>query len=341
MDPKSKRSLGKSGVAVTVLGCGGGPLGDMYALLDNNEAIATVETAYDLGITLFDTSPFYGHGLSERRLGAALRGKQRDSFVLSTKVGRYLVPPTVAQPLDRTPFTGGLDFNHVFDYTREGTLRSIDQSMARLGISSIDCLIIHDADVWTHGSRAVYEQKFKEAMDGSYRVLDELRSQKIVRAIGVGINEVDICMEFAKAGDFDFFLLAGRYTLLEQGALDDFLPLCQKRDIGIMLGGPYNSGILATGAVEGAKYNYVPAPADIMDKVRRIEAVCKRHGVPLAAAALQFPLGHPSVTSMIPGAVPPAETKRNVELMAKTVPAALWAELKSEGLLAEGAPVPT
>jgi D-threo-aldose 1-dehydrogenase len=341
MDPKSKRTLGKSGVAVTVLGCGGGPLGDMYALLDNNEAIATVETAYDLGITLFDTSPFYGHGLSERRVGAALRGKRRDSFVLSTKVGRYLVPPTEAQPLDRTPFTGGLDFNHVFDYTRDGTLRSIDQSMARLGISSIDCLIIHDADVWTHGSRAVYEQKFKEAMDGAYRVLDELRSQKIVKAIGVGINEVDICMEFAKAGDFDFFLLAGRYTLLEQGALDDFLPLCQKRDIGIMLGGPYNSGILATGAIEGAKYNYVPAPPDIMDKVRRIEAVCKRHAVPIAAAALQFPLGHPSVTSMIPGAVSPAETKRNVELMAKTVPAALWDELKSEGLLAERAPVPT
>jgi D-threo-aldose 1-dehydrogenase len=341
MDPKSKRLLGKSKVAVTVLGCGGGPLGDMYTLLDNNEAIATVETAYDLGITLFDTSPFYGHGLSEQRFGAALRGKPRNSFVLSTKVGRFLVPPTAAQPLDRTPFKGGLEFNHVFDYTREGVLRSIDQSMARLGLSTIDCLIIHDVDVWTHGTRAVYEQKFKETMDGCYHVLDDLRSQRVVKAIGVGLNEVNICMEFAAAGDFDFFLLAGRYTLLEQGALDDFLPLCEKRNIGIMLGGPYNSGILATGAIEGAKYNYVPAPADILDKVRRIEAVCRRHDVPLAAAALQFPLGHPSVTSMIPGAVSPAETKRNVELMAKMIPAALWAELKSEGLLAERAPVPT
>ena len=341
MDPKSKRSLGKSGVAVTVLGCGGGPLGDMYRLLDEDSAVGTVEAAYEGGVTLFDTSPFYGHGLSERRFGTALRTKPRDSFVLSTKVGRVLIPPTNGQPLDRTPFKGGLDFNHVFDYTRDGTLRSIDQSMARLGISSIDCLIIHDADVWTHGSRAVYEEKFKEAMEGSYRVLHDLRAQGVIKAIGVGINEVDICMEFAAAGDFDFFLLAGRYTLLEQGALDEFLPLCEKRNIGIMLGGPYNSGILATGAIEGATYNYVPAPPEIMDKVRRIEAVCKSHGVPIAAAALQFPLGHPSVTSMIPGAVSPSETKRNLELMAHPIPAALWGDLKAEKLLAERAPVPT
>ena len=251
------------------------------------------------------------------------------------------MPPTAEAPLDRAPFKGGLDFNHVFDYSRDGTLRSIDQSMARLGISRIDCLIIHDVDVWTHGSRATYETMFADAMEGSYRVLDDLRRQGVIGAIGVGLNEVDICMEFAAAGDFDFFLLAGRYTLLEQGALDDFLPLCQQRDIGIMLGGPYNSGILATGAIAGAKYNYMPAPPDILERVRRIEAVCGRHGVPLAAAALQFPLGHPSVTSMIPGAVSRAETRRNIELMAHPIPAALWAELKSENLLADRAPVPS
>ncbi len=339
MNPKSKRSLGKSGVSVTILGLGGGPLGDMYAKLDHDTALRTVESAYESGITLFDTSPFYGHGLSEQRFGAVLRRKPRKSFVLSSKVGRYLVPPG-SQPLDRTPFVGGLDFNHVFDYTREGALRSIDQSMARLGISSIDCLIIHDVDVWTHGSRQAYEQKFKEAMDGCYRVLDDLRSQGVIKAIGVGLNEVDCCMEFAAAGDFDFFLLAGRYTLLEQGALDEFLPMCEKRNIGIMVGGPYNSGILATGAVAGAKYNYLPAPPDVMDKVRRIEAVCGRHSVPIAAAALQFPLGHPSVTSMIPGAVSPAEVERNVALMAHAIPGQLWSELKAEGLLAERAPIP-
>jgi D-threo-aldose 1-dehydrogenase len=341
MDPRSKRKLGKSGVSVTVLGCGGGPLGDMYALLSDADAIQTVEEAYDRGITLFDTSPLYGHGLSEHRFGTALRRKARDTFVLSTKIGRYLTPPEAGQPIDRGLFKGGLDFNYVFDYTREGALRAIEQSMARLGLSRIDCLIIHDCDVWTHGSRAAYREKFREAMDGAYRVLDELRSQKVVKAIGVGVNEVDVCMDFANAGDFDFFLLAGRYTLLEQGALDDFLPLCEQRNIGILLGGPYNSGILATGAVEGAKYNYTPAPAVIMDRVRRIEALCGRHGIPIAAAALQFPLGHPSVSSMIPGAVSAAEVRRNIELMAKPIPASLWAELKSEGLLAERARIPS
>lgn len=339
MDPRAKRTLGKSGVDVTIIGFGGGPLGDLNARIDYEVAVGTVEAAYDGGMTLFDTSPFYGHGKSEHLVGSVLNRKPRASFVLSTKVGRYLVPP-IDKPLDRTPYVGGLDFNHVFDYTRDGTLRSIDQSMARLGISSFDCLTIHDVDVWTHGTREVYEEKFKETMEGAYCVLDDLRSQGIVKAIGVGINEVDICMEFAAAGDFDFFLLAGRYTLLEQGALSDFLPLCEKRQIGIMLGGPYNSGILATGAVEGAHYNYAPAPAEIRQKVQRMEAVCARHAVPLAAAALQFPLGHPAVASMIPGAVSPEQVERNMKLIAHEIPQDLWAELKHEGLILGESPTP-
>jgi len=340
MNPTSTRILSKkSAVQVSILGCGGAPLGDLYTTLDHHEAIRTVEAAYDAGVTLFDTSPFYGHGLSEHRFGEALRDKPRTSYVLATKVGRYLVPPG-DQPLDRAPFVGGLDFNHVFDYSREGTLRSIDQSMARMGISSIDCLIIHDVDVWTHGSRAAYQERFKEAMAGSYPVLAELRSQGVIKAIGVGLNEVDCCMDFAAAGDFDFFLLAGRYTLLEQGALNAFLPLCLQKNIGIMLGGPYNSGILATGAIEGAWYNYKPAPADIMARVRKIEAVCARHSVPLAAAALQFPLGHPSVSSMIPGAISPSEVQRNAQLMAQAIPSDFWAELQHERLIDEKAPVP-
>ena len=340
MKPTTLRKLGKSGVEVTVLGTGGGPLGDMYARFDPAAALATLEESYAAGVNLYDTSPFYGHGLSEHRFGQVLRSKPRDSFVLSTKVGRYLVPPTEKTPLDRGPFAGGLDFNHVFDYTRDGALRSIDQSMARLGISSIDCLIIHDCDVWTHGSREEYEARFKEAMDGCYPLLEELRSSGIIKAIGVGVNEVDICMDFSRAGDFDFFLLAGRYTLLEQGGLDELMSVCEAKDIGILLGGPYNSGILATGAVEGARYNYQPAPPDIMEKVRRIEAVCARHGIPLAAAALQFPLGQKVVSSMIPGAVSPLEARRNVELMGTSIPAALWEELKQEGLLDSRAPVP-
>ncbi len=329
----------RSGIDVSILGFGGGPLGDQATLLDEDEAQATVTAAHSSGATLFDTSPFYGHGLSEHRFGAALRRHPRDSYALATKVGRYLVPPG-DEPLDRTSFVGGLGFNHVFDYTRDGTLRSIDQSMARLGLSSIDCLTIHDVDVWTHGTRDAYQEKFKEAMEGSYRVLDDLRSQGVIKAIGVGLNEVDCCMDFARAGDFDYFLLAGRYTLLEQGALDDLLPHCVSKNMGIMLGGPYNSGILATGAIEGAWYNYEPAPEPIMDRVRKIEAVCRRHGVPLAAAALQFPLGHSAVVSMIPGAVSPAEVARNVSLMEYSIPSDLWIELHHVGLLDEKAPVP-
>lgn len=341
MNPISTRKLSKrSGLDVSILGYGGGPIGDQYSRHDNDQAIGSVVAAHDAGLTLYDTSPHYGSGLSEHRVGTALRQKPHDSYILSTKVGRYLEPPTTQRPLERNQFAGGLEFNRVFDYTRDGTLRSIDQSMARLGISSIDCLIIHDCDVWTHGTREAYEFYFKQAMDGAYKVLQELREQSVIKAIGVGVNEVDICMEFAQAGDFDFFLLAGRYTLLEQGALDDFLPLCVERGMGIMLGGPYNSGILATGAVEGAKYNYQNAPPQIMERVRLIEAVCARHNVPLAAAALQFPLGHKAVTSMIPGAISADEVQRNVALMAHHIPAELWAELRSEGLLDEKAPVP-
>lgn len=341
MNPLNKRVLGKSGVAVTILGFGGAMLGEQYRRLSEEEASETVEVAYKKGINLFDTSPHYGHGLSEQRMGLVLRQKPRETYILSTKVGRYLAPPTAEHPLDLSPFLGGLEFNEVFDYTRDGTLRAIDQSMARLGISSFECLIIHDVDVWTHGSEQAYREKFKEAMEGCYRVLDELRSQGVVKAIGVGVNEVPVCMDFAAAGDFDFFDLAGRYTLLEQGGLDDFLPLCEKKNISIMLGAPYNSGILATGAVEGAHYNYKSAPPEIMERVRRIESVCRRHAVPIAAAALQFPLGHRSVASMIPGTSSASNVERNFQLMSHAIPAALWDELKHEGLLSIQAPVPS
>ena len=236
MNPLDKRVLGKSGVAVTILGFGAAMLGEQYRRLSEQEASQTVEAAYKKGINLFDTSPHYGHGLSEQRMGVVLRQKPRETYVLSTKVGRYLAPPTAERPLDLSPFLGGLEFNEVYDYTREGTLRAIDQSMARLGISSFECLVIHDVDIWTHGSEQAYREKFKEAMEGCYRVLDDLRSQGVVKAIGVGVNEVPVCMDFAAAGDFDFFDLAGRYTLLEQGGLDDFLPLCEKKNISIMLG---------------------------------------------------------------------------------------------------------
>ena len=219
-------------------------------------------------------------------------------------------------------------------------MRAVEQSYQRLGVSEIDIVLIHDVDIWTHGSAEAYERRFREAIDGAYRALDELRRGGIIKAVGVGVNEVAPCVRFASEGAFDCFLLAGRYTLLEQNGLDDLLPLAERRGFSLLLGGPFNSGILATGATPAAKYNYKPAPSEIIERVRRIESVCKRHEVPLAAAAIQFPLGHARVASIIPGAVSAAEVERNAGHMALPIPQALWSELKAEKLLAAEAPVP-
>lgn len=331
------RKLGKAPIEVTQLGFGGAPIGDLYAKLPEEEALATVHTAYDVGIRLFDTAPLYGHGLSEHRTGHVLRQYPRDSFVLSTKVGRFLKPQEPSR-IDRDQWSNPLPFELVFDYSYDGVMRQVEDSLQRLATNRIDILLIHDVDYSAHGEET--DRRFQEAMEGAYRALDKLRGEGAVKAIGCGLNQWEYCLRFAKAGDFDCFLLAGRYTLLEQSALDEFLPLCVEKNIGILLGGPYNSGILATGAVEGAMYNYKPASGEVADKVRRIEAVCDRHNVPLPAAALQFPLAHPAVSSVIPGAVTPSEVRRNVELMSIDIPSALWQELKAEELLHPDAPIP-
>jgi len=337
MDPLTKRRLGKSELEVTVLGLGGAPLGDFYAKLPEEEALATVAAAHRHGLRLFDTAPLYGNGLSEHRFGHVLRQLPHHDFVLCTKVGRHLLPEAPDR-IDRSGFTGGLNMRCVVDYSYDGTMRAVDQCFQRLGIERIDVLHIHDVDVWTHGD--AYEQRFREAIEGAYRALHKLRAEGVVGAIGVGVNETEPLMRFAAHGDFDCFMLAGRYTLLEHTALDDLLPRCIEKGIGILTAGPYNSGILASGAVPGAKYNYKEAPPEIMDRVAKIEAVCRRHGVKLPAAALQFPLGHPAVAAMVPGAVTPAEVARNVALIAAPIPADLWAELKHEGLLRHDAPTP-
>ena len=340
MNFNDRRKLGKTQLEVTQLGFGGGPLGDLYAKLPESEALATVGTAYSEGIRLFDTSPFYGYGLSEHRFGHVLRQYPRDSFVLSTKVGRSLVPQDPSR-IDRGQWINTLPFEPVYDYSYDGTMRQFEDSLQRLATNRIDILLIHDLDVWTHGTIAETERRFSEAMEGAYRALDQLRSQGAVKAIGCGLNEWEMCQRFASSGDFDCFLLAGRYTLLEQSALDQFLPLCVEKKIGILLGGPYNSGILATGAIEGAFYNYKKAPPEIMSKVKRIEMVCDRYNVPLAAAAIQFPLGHPAVASIIPGAVKPSEVKQNISMIRIDIPPSLWQELKEEGLLHPEAPTPS
>jgi len=340
MQATDKRRLGKSGLEVTLMGLGGAPLGDLYEVIPEPRAQATIEAAYQAGIRLFDSAPLYGKGISEHRFGAVLRQRpeERDDFVLCTKVGRYLVPEERAK-VDRSVFKGGLDFRLVADYSYDGALRAIEQSLQRFGMNRIDVVHIHDVDVQTWGEEG-YRQRFKEASDGAFRALAELRSQGVIRAVGVGVNEVGPLLEFAAAGDYDCFMLAGRYTLLEHGALDDLLPLCQQRGIGILTAGPYNSGILATGARPGAMYNYKPAPSDILARVSRIEAVARAHEVPLAAAAIQFPLAHPAVAAMVPGAVRPEEVDANVKLIGYPVPAAFWADLKTEGLLRSDAPTP-
>ncbi len=339
MNPAATRALGRSGLPVTVLGFGGAPLGNMYAPIPDAQAWATVAACHAAGIRYFDTAPLYGFGLSEHRVGEALRGCDRDSFVLSTKVGRLLraADPTT---LDSGQFKDALPFAGVYDYSFDGVLRSVEDSLQRLGTHRIDVLLVHDLDVWTHGSDEARRARLEEFMAGGYRAMLRLREEGAVRAIGAGINETGACLDLAKQGDFDCFLLAGRYTLLEQGPLDELFPLSEERNIGFIIGGAYNTGILATGAVEGAYFQYGPAPAEIMDRVRRIEEVCARHAVRLPSAALQFPLGHPVVATVVVGMRAPAEVEQNLDLFSAPIPVAFWTELKQAGLLREDAPVP-
>ena len=333
------RVLGKAGVEVTIMGFGGAPLGNMYQAFSDAQARATVDACYEAGIRYFDTAPLYGFGLSEHRLGEALRGRRRDDFVASTKVGRLLKPGDPAT-LDHGQFQGSLPFAQVYDYSYDGVMRSLEDSLQRLGTWRIDILLVHDLDVWTHGSEEARRARVEEFMAGGYRAMVQLREAGTVRAIGAGVNETAACQDLAERGDFDCFLLAGRYTLLEQAPLDQFLPLCERRRIALIIGGAYNTGILATGAVPGAYFQYAPAPPEIMERVRRIEAVCAQHGVRLPTAALQFPLGHPAVATVIPGTRSPAEVAQNVEIFAPELSADFWAELKHEGLLRADAPTP-
>lgn len=333
------RPLGRSGLNVTALGLGGAPLGDLYEKIPEERASATVAAALAQGVKLFDTAPLYGYGLSEHRMGHVLRQHPRESYVLSTKVGRYLQPEAPAK-IDRGQWVGGLNMQPIVDYSYDGAMRALEQSFQRLGVERIDILLIHDLDIWTHGTREAYEEHLKTAIGGALKALSKLRDAGTVKAIGIGVNEIEPCLRMMDAGDLDCLMLAGRYTLLEQEPLDTLLPQTEKRGVGILLAGPYNSGILATGAVPGAKYNYKDAPPEIMQKVEKIQAVCAKYDVPLAAAAVQFPLGHASVSCIVTGAVKPAEIERNKALITTKIPPDLWADLKRGGLLRADAPVP-
>ena len=330
------------GLAVTTMGLGGTGLGNMYRAVDPGDAIATVQAAYDRGLRYFDTAPVYGFGLSETRLGEAVRTLPRRDIVISSKVGYDLVPipPSDLKPTlwDRPPA-----FRADFDYSRDGVLRSLEGTLKRLGTDYVDMVSIHDPDEAIDvgpGQDPRARSHFREAMEGAYPALDALRAQGVIKAIGVGINQWQMLSDFVTAGRFDYFLLAGRYTLLEQEPLDTLLPVCAARGTKLVIGGPYNSGILAPGSVAGATFNTKPAPPEILERVGRIRSICESHGVALPAAALQFPLGHPLVVSVIPGARSVAELDGNIDHLRAPIPAALWADLKAAGLLHPAAPVP-
>lgn len=327
-------------VRFTELGFGAGGIGNLYRAVSDADSDAALQAAWDGGIRYFDAAPLYGFGLAETRLNRFLRGKERDSYVLSTKVGRLL---KVATPQTRDAIGKFFDVpsrKEQFDYSYDGVMRSVEFSLERLGLDRIDILMAHDLDIFSHGSQAALDPWMDQFLSSGYKALLAMREQGVIAGFGAGVNEWQACQHMAERGDFDIFLLAGRYTLLEQEALDSFLPLCEARGIGIILGGPYNSGILATGAVKGAKYNYDDAPADVLDKVSRIEAVCRDHGVSLVDAAFRFPLGHPSVMSVIPGAQNAREVELNLAAANAAIPVELWADLKQKGLMREDAPTP-
>jgi D-threo-aldose 1-dehydrogenase len=323
---RERTRLGRTSLDVTRLGLGAAPLAGLYEAVSEDQALEVIERAWAAGIRHFDTAPLYGYGLAELRVGKALQGKARDEFVLASKVGRLLradAPPEPGQSFHGTP-----PVNPVFDFTYDGVMRSVDESLERLRLGRIDILHIHDPD-----------NHYKEALHGAYKALDHLRSEGLIKAVGGGMNQAEMLARFAREGNFDCFLLAGRYTLIDQVALDDLFPICMERGIGIVGAGVYNSGILAD-PKPGARYNYRPAPPELLERARKIQATCSRHGVPLKAAAIQFPLSHPAVDCIVVGCRSVAQLDESIEMFEATIPSSLWQDLKAEGLLRADAPTP-
>jgi D-threo-aldose 1-dehydrogenase len=326
LNPSQRVPLGRTALTVTRFGLGTAPLGGLFEAVDDDTGVGIIERAWEAGIRFFDTAPLYGHGLAEMRLGKVLRQKPRDEFTLASKVGRLLragAPPEPGQFYRGTP-----PVNPVFDFSYDGVMRSVEESLVRLGLDRIDILHIHDPD-----------NHFDEAIGGAYRALDRLRADGAIGAVSAGMNQAEMLTRFAREGDFDCFLLAGRYTLLDQVALKELLPECIKRGIAIIAGGVYNSGILAD-PKPGARYNYQTAPAELLERAQRIREVCARHRVPLKAAALQFPLGHPAVTCVVVGCRNAAQLDESLEMFEVDIPPLLWQDLKAQGLLPLEAPTP-
>jgi D-threo-aldose 1-dehydrogenase len=339
-EPTERVPLGRSGLSVTRLGFGAASIGGVFDEVGEADGLATIERAWELGVRYFDVAPLYGYGTGERRIGLSLVGRDRDDFVVSTKVGKLVRRVNEVDPgadVDRDAFGDRRDadptqdsgFRVVFDYSRDGILRSIDESLGRLGLDRLDILYLHDPD-----------DHWEAAIGQAYPTLHRLREEGVVGAIGAGMNQSAMLTRFAREGDFDVFLVAGRYTLLDQDALAELLPTCLERNVAVVVGGVMNSGILAAPAQAG-RFNYKPPPAEIVERARRLAAVCEHHDVPLKAAAIQFPLAHPAVASVVAGVGRVDHLEEYPVFMREAIPAALWAELRNEGLLAADAPVPS
>jgi D-threo-aldose 1-dehydrogenase len=332
IDPAAPVPLGRTPLAVSRVGLGTAALGGLYAAVDEDTALTTIRQAWSSGLRFFDTAPLYGHGLSERRVGVALADAPRDELVLSTKVGRLL---RAGAPPDESQLSGGFDrwpaappVNPMFDFSYDGVMRSVTESLERLGLDRVDVLHVHDPD-----------EHLDEALSGAYRALDRLREEGVIGAVGAGMNQAEPLVRFAREADFDCFLLAGRYTLLDQTALRELLPLCFERGIAVIAGGVFNSGLLADPR-PGATYDYAPAPPELVERAQRLRDACDRFGVPLKAAAIQFPLAHGAVTSLLVGARSPAELAEDLELLRTPIPDEVWETLRRERLLDEEAPTP-
>jgi len=330
--PTDRSSIGQTNLKVTQLSLGTAPIGNLLQEVPEEDAEEAFKAAFNAGVRYVDTAPYYGYGLAENRLGKAIAGQNRDDFVVSTKVGRLIRPGhrTGSELYDdnKPYYLANPEMRCVFDYGYDGVMRSHEDSLERLGLDRVDILHIHDPD-----------DHFEWAVNGAYKALDRLRSEGTIKAVSAGMNQWEMLSRFMDHGDFDCFLLAGRYSLLEQTALTEFLPKCVERGVSVILGGVFNSGLLAD-PKPGITFNYEAAPQKLIDQALRIGAVCEGHGVPLKAAALQFPLAHPAVATVLTGVRSAAEFEENERLFRHPIPAAMWQELKSEGLLAEAAPVP-
>lgn len=335
MPTLEKRKVGRTSLEVTALGLGTATMGGSRVQVSRAEGEAMAAAAWAAGVRYIDTAPFYGVGAAERRVGDAMREYPRDEWVLSTKCGRLLRPVRDWSGRTSDGRFAPLPFDVVYDYSYDGIMRSVEDSYQRLGLAQIDILLAHDIGVYQHGVEGNVPH-MKALRESGYKAMDELRRTGVVKAIGIGVNEKAVLIEAMEFGDWDAFLLAGRYTLLEQAPLDDLLPLCVQRGTSIICGGPLNSGILAGRDT----WNYATAPAEVVERVKRIQAVCDAHNVPMAAAAMQFPLAHPAVCAVIPGPRTAAEFDQNLPLFQMRIPSGLWSDLRSAGLLRQDAPAP-